>query len=158
MPVSSVWDERYMSLAAFIGTWSKDQSRKVGCVISGPSYEVRSIGYNGFPRGIREAPRSRRLPPDKYFWTEHAERNAIYLAARSGTPLYGCTLYVPWFPCTDCARAILQVGIARLVAIRPKGMDPQWDLQFRYARAMLNEARIPITWWNLTANRARRRQ
>src|ERR1700719_2153770 len=118
------WDERFFNLARHVGEWSKDRSRKVGCVIVGPYHEIRGIGYNGFPRGIDDAAFERHERPTKYLWTEHAERNAIFQAARIGTPLDGCTMYLPWFPCMACARAIVQVGIARLVALQPDTLDP----------------------------------
>src|SRR3954447_3751356 len=105
------WDGRFMQLATLIGGWSKDRSRKVGCVIVGAHNEVRSTGYNGFPRGVCDDEDYRHDRPMKYRWTEHAERNAIYSAARIGVPLEGCRMFLPWFPCMDCARAIVQAGI-----------------------------------------------
>lgn len=52
-----------------------------------------------------------------YVWTEHAERNLIYNAARVGTPLDGCILVVtPLFRCVECARAIVQAGFIAVVA------------------------------------------
>src|SRR5437868_3747766 len=113
------WDDRFIELARHIGQWSKDPSRKVGCVIVGPYNEVRATGYNGFPRGVDDSAVERNQRPAKYLWTEHAERNAIYNAARCGIPIAGCRIYVPWFPCMDCARAIVQVGLQELIAIRP---------------------------------------
>src|SRR5882724_1578597 len=108
-PVLTEWDRRFLDLARHVGQWSKDQSRQVGCVIVGPSREIRAIGYNGFPRGADDSPDSlRNTRPNKYLWTEHAERNAIYQAARIGITVSGCTMYLPWFPCMDCARAIVQ--------------------------------------------------
>src|SRR6266581_3511885 len=98
------WDTRFMVLARHIALWSKDPSRRVGCVIVGPNNEVRATGFNGFPRGVDDTKVERYDRPIKYLWTEHAERNAIYNAVRSGTPLDGCRMYLPWFPCMDCAR------------------------------------------------------
>jgi len=48
------WDSRFMGLALHVAEWSKDRSRKVGCVIVGPSNEIRAVGYNGFPRNIND--------------------------------------------------------------------------------------------------------
>jgi dCMP deaminase len=138
------WDSRFLELARYVGQWSKDRSRKVGCVIVGPHREVRALGYNGFPRGIDDAASDRHKRPDKYLWTEHAERNAIFQAARIGTPLEGCTMYLPWFPCMACARAVVQVGIARLVATRPDTSDPQWGEEFEAALALLKEANMIV--------------
>src|SRR5260370_34651295 len=106
-----------MDLAREIARWSKDRSGGVGCVIVGPDNEVRSTGFNGFPRGVNDEVESRHERPAKYKWTEHAERNAIYNAARVGIPIEGCRIYLPWFPCMECARAIIQTGIVELIGI-----------------------------------------
>ncbi len=142
--ISDVWDERWLKLAIQIGTWSKDPSRGVGCVIVGSSNQILSSGYNGFARGVNDHEESRNKRPAKYDWTEHAERNAIYNAARTGVALEGATIYLPWFPCAACSRAIVQVGINVLVAIRPAADDPQWADQFEVSEIMLREAGVQI--------------
>lgn len=143
----SGWDLRFLELARFVGQWSKDPSRKVGCVIVGQRREIRAIGYNGFPRGADDVPVNRYEKPAKYQWTEHAERNAIFQAARVGIAIQGCTMYLPWFPCVDCSRAIVQSGIARLVVERPDFEDPKWGEQFRMALDLLQEMRdLEIVW------------
>ncbi len=140
------WEMRFFELAKFVGSWSKDQSRKVGCVIVDTHRGVRAIGYNGFPRGVQDDVQSRHERPAKYLWTEHAERNAIYQAARMGISLENCTMYLPWFPCMDCARAIVQAGIIRLVASKPDLTDPKWGEQFGPAKELLNETGVEIVW------------
>jgi dCMP deaminase len=109
------WDTYFLQMAQLVSTKSKDRSTKVGCVIVGPDHEVRTTGYNGFCRGIIDDVDSRHERPDKYLWTEHAERNAIYNAARNGIQLAGCTAYVTLFPCADCSRAMIQSGIRKIV-------------------------------------------
>jgi len=140
------WDGRFMDLAKYVGHWSKDRSTGVGCVVVGPYKEIRSIGYNGFPRGLDDEVEERHARPEKYKWTEHAERNALYNAARIGVPVDGCTMYLPWFPCMDCARAIVQSGIRTLVAFRPDLNHPQWGDDFRMATALLLEAGVELRW------------
>jgi dCMP deaminase len=136
-------DWRYIEMADLVGTWSKDRSRKVGCVVVGPNKEVRSTGYNGFPRRVSDVIEERHKRPAKYMWTEHAERNAIYNAARVGIPLEGCTIYMAWFPCIDCARAIVQSGITTLVsASQPDLNDPKYGEEFRTGLQLLKEAGI----------------
>ena len=144
------WDSRYMKLAQHIATWSKDRSRQVGCVIVGPSNEIRTAGFNGFPRGVDDANESRHARPTKYKWAEHAERNAIYNAARAGIPLHGCRMYLPWFPCMDCARAIVQCGIAELICIKPDLADPQWGGDFAEVPRLLEEGAVTVRWWQPT--------
>lgn len=114
------WDKRYLELALHIAGWSKDTSTQVGCVVVGPDGEIRSTGYNGLPRYLDDTVPERHERPEKYFWFEHGERNAIYNAVRMGVSLRGCTLYVTSTPyrftvCTDCARGIIQSGITRVV-------------------------------------------
>jgi dCMP deaminase len=142
---STDWDRRLYELARYVGQWSKDRSTKVGCVISTPDRQIVSIGYNGFPRGIDDGQDARHSSPTKYLWTEHAERNAIYGAARLGIATNGCEMFLSWFPCMDCARAIVQAGISRLVAIQPDALDPKWGQQFVAARELLEEARVTIS-------------
>lgn len=138
------WDRRFMDLARHVGHWSKDKSRQVGCVVVGPDNSIRAIGFNGFPRGLNDELDERHHRPAKYLWTEHAERNAIYSAARSGVSLAGSKMYLPWFPCADCARAIVQAGIVELIAIPPDMADPQWGRGFAVSLELLNEAGVTI--------------
>ena len=133
------WNQRYFKLARHVAEWSKDPSTRVGCVIVSASNEIRSVGYNGFPRKVEDAP-ERLSRPEKYSWIEHAERNAIYAAARAGVPLDGCKMYTDWFPCVECARAIVQVGIRELFCREPDWTNAQWGESFRVSRSMLEEA------------------
>ena len=143
----SDWDERWMAMARLAASFSKDRSTKVGCVIVREN-RVLSLGWNGFPRGIDDDVEARHERPMKYAVTEHAERNAVYNAAREGVSLDAATIYVPWFPCADCARAIIQSGIWDLVAIQPAaGARPDWAESFAVAQEMLVEADVRIRWY-----------
>jgi dCMP deaminase len=141
---SANWDRRFMNLAIHIGGWSKDRSTKVGCVIVGPDNEVRSLGFNGFPRDVDDDVDDRHARPQKYLWTEHAERNAIYNAARVGVPVLGCRMYLPWYPCADCARAIVQAGIEELIAVEPDWEDSQWGTHFKFSQILFTEVGIKV--------------
>jgi len=141
------WDQRFMELARHVGTWSKDRSTKVGCVIVGSANEIRAIGYNGFVRGADDDVDERHQRPNKYIWTEHAERNAIYHAALVGVPLAGCRMYLPWFPCVDCARAIVQCGLTELIALQPDVSDKRWGSDFVNSIELLNEAGVPVRYF-----------
>jgi len=134
------WDRYFMNLAEVVASKSKDRSTKVGCVLVGPNNEIRSTGYNGFARGIDDDIDARHERPVKYSWTEHAERNAIYNAAFHGTALAGCRAYLQWFPCVDCARALVQAGISEVICVEPNFEDPQWGASFSLSRQMFAEA------------------
>lgn len=111
------WDKYFIEMAMLVSGKSKDPSTKVGCIIVGPDREIRSTGFNGFPRGVNERNDARWERPAKYKWVEHAERNAVYNAARTGASLKGCTAYLNWepIPCADCSRAFAQAGIVEIV-------------------------------------------
>jgi len=146
MSESTSWDVRLMLLAHHIAHWSTERGRRVGAVVVGPDHEVRSTGHNGFPRGVNDEieHRHNRESGEKYFWSSHAERNAIYNAARVGIPLKGCTIYVPWFPCGECAKAIIQSGIVELVAYQPDFTDAKWGQDFMRVVEMLGEAGVRV--------------
>jgi dCMP deaminase len=117
------WDALFVELARTYARKSKDESTRVGAVIVGPDHDQRAGGFNGLPRGVVDDPvrfpwsASRHRRPEKYSWYEHAERNAIYNAARAGVATGGCTMYVAGGPpCADCARAVIQAGIVEVVA------------------------------------------
>lgn len=138
------WDKRFMDLALYISGWSKHTGRHVGAVIVDNRHTVVSLGYNGCPRGCKDDDPSKYLVDTKYLFSEHAERNAIYNATRS---LLGCTLYIMWFPCADCARAIIQSGITTLVACKPNFKDSDWGKSFMASKQMLQEAKVRIRWY-----------
>lgn len=111
------WDEYFMGVAILSGMRSKDPNTQVGACIVSPDHKILSMGYNGFPLGCSddEFPWAREGEPleNKYFYTTHSELNAI-LNYRGGS-LEGATMYVTLFPCNECAKAIIQSGIRRLV-------------------------------------------
>lgn len=139
------WDTYFMSLAHAVAAKSKDESTKVGAVIVGPDHEIRSTGYNGFCRGARDDDPARQERPLKYKFFEHAERNAIYNAARSGACTLGCTLYCPWPPCTDCARAMVQAGIKEVVIEHGVEDCPdRWRDDMMLAKVILLECGVSL--------------
>lgn len=143
-----IWMRRFIGLCDHIADWSEDRDFQVGCVIVDPvGHEVRTTGYNGLPRGVsaQEDTRFDRASGEKFFWIEHAERNAIYNAARTGVSLVGCTAYVNRFPCADCGRALIQSGIAQVVAPPIPSKDGALDYSFQVSHRMLREAGLIIT-------------
>jgi dCMP deaminase len=146
------WDKRFLALAQTIASWSKDDSRKVGAVIVGKNNQVLSTGFNGLPRELVEKPvRTKRGPEgQKYLWTEHAERNSIYNAAYSGVAIRDAAMYVTLFPCADCARAIIQAGISRLICIsHERSESDPFSESWAVATEMLLEAGVQVEFVDL---------
>jgi len=145
------WDEYFMTLVYLVAMRSKDDRTHVGAIVVGPDHEIRSTGYNSFPRNIQDDIPDRQVSPDKYLWIEHAERNSIYNAARVGIPLINCTLYTNGLPCADCARAAIQAGIKEIVidADWDKGSNrDQWKNSQSCAMTMLQEAGVVVRAWS----------
>lgn len=137
------WDQYFLEIAKTVALKSKDQSSKIGAVIIGPDYEIRSTGYNGLPRGANDEDLVKQERPMKYKYFEHAERNAIYNAARFGATTEGCSMYCLWPPCPDCARGIIQAGIKRLVVGKPIIACPaRWHEDLAIAVDMLRECGV----------------
>ncbi len=142
--MSEKWDKRFLDLAEQISTWSKDPSTKVGCVVVGEDREIRSTGFNGFPRGISDD--SERLTDRelKYPLICHAEENAIMHAARIGLSLKNCIAYVTWPPCTRCARSLIQAGVVEIVYPKECVVPSRWESDFNLSTEMMKEAGLNI--------------
>lgn len=135
------WTRRWLDLATFFATWSKDPSTKVGCVLVGDNKVLLSQGYNGLPRGVADLP-LRMERPAKYLWTSHAEESAVAHAARIGVSLAGCTAYVTHCPCSRCARSLIQAGVAKVITGPGQtNMEPE---EFAVAATMFREAGVVV--------------
>ena len=142
--MSTKWDQRFLKLAEHISGWSKDPSTKVGCVVVGEDREIRSTGFNGFPRGIADDAARLEDREQKYPLICHAEENAIMHAARIGLSLKGCTAYVTWPPCTRCARSLIQAGVVEVVYPEEIEVPERWMADFDMSTSMMGEAGLNI--------------
>lgn len=138
------WDLRALQMAHLVSSFSKDPSTKSGAVILRPDKTVASVGYNGFPRKLRDDDELYANREVKYARVIHCEMNAALHAKQD---LEGCTLYTfPWITCDRCAVHMIEWGIARLVTITP---DPErearWKTALDAARAFWAEAGIPVS-------------
>ena len=140
------WDETFFGLIEVLRLRSKDSSFKQATVIVGKDHEILSMGYNCFPRDINDNAKERQERPAKYLYFEHAERNAIYNAARNGIALKNTTIYLLWLPCADCARAIIQSGITEVVVRQDFVMPDRWKESMDASVAMLQEAGVSINY------------
>jgi len=147
--VDNKWDKYFMKMASVASEMSKDPSTQVGAVIVGPNREVRSTGYNGMPMGVDDSVEERISNRAlKLMFFEHAERNAIILAARHGTAIEGCTMYINGSsgglpPCADCARAIIQAGIVRVI-VTSVLLPVRWKDTCMVGMEMMSEAGVLV--------------
>lgn len=145
------WDQYFKDMAELVARKSKDKFTKIGAVIVGPDNEVRSTGYNSFPRGLNDDLDERQERPEKYYWFEHGERNSIFNAARHGVSLKGCRMFLNCgVPCADCARAIIQVGIVEVImpqfesVTTAAGNKQKWTDSAKRSLQMFKEAGVIV--------------
>jgi dCMP deaminase len=144
------WTEYFLGIAEQVKLKSKDKYTKIGAIIVGEDNEVLSTGYNSFPRGLADNVDSRQERPEKYFWFEHAERNAIYNAARVGTPLKNSTIYLTsGLPCMDCARGIVNSGVKKVYCKEEctTNNKEKWEESQKKSRELLIECGIEIIYY-----------
>lgn len=109
------FNDLWFNHAMLMAKKSKDPRTQVGAVIVSPdSRTLVASGYNGPPRGWPDKKISSLTKEEKALICEHAERNAIYNAARLGAKTENCNIYVTLTPCNDCARGIIQAGIKKV--------------------------------------------
>lgn len=141
------WDERFLDMARMVATWSKDPSTKCGAVLVDTMRRVVGTGYNGFPRGVHDAPERYSDRMVKYKMVVHAEANAILNAI---VRLSDATLYSTKYPCSECAKLICQSGIAQVVCpARGQANDPdpsvqRWAEDAAFSNVMMTEAGIIV--------------
>lgn len=147
--MSERWDRHFLQLCLEHARMSKDPSTRVGCVIVGPDSEIRSTGFNGFPRGIADTAERLADRDTKLKLVVHAETNAILNAARIGVSVKGCTLYLAatddsglvWGgpPCTRCTVEVIQSGVTEIVSYPTKSVPSRWHEDLALARSLLQE-------------------
>ena len=122
------WNELFIGLAKILSMRSKDPNTQVGSCLITPDKRILSIGYNGLPIGNHDGdfPWNREgehLSDTKYPYVVHAEHNAISMA--NGKDLTAAVLYVNLFPCSNCAKIIIQSGIKQVYYTNDKYHDTE---------------------------------
>ncbi len=131
-----------METALRAASLSPNRVRQVGAVlVARDGTEIAAC--NTFPAGVRDI-EERHEGDGRLVWMEHAERHAIFEAARRGVATAGACLTTTFFPCIDCARAIVDAGVARLDTPAPDFDDAVWGRSFERSLAILREGGVEI--------------
>ena len=144
--------KKFFELANFqANLFSKDPNTKVGCILLAPeSLFVLSTGYNGLCKGLDETKPERWQRQTKHFHVVHAEQNCLANACRHGISLANSIAIVTLFPCTTCAKLLIQSGIKYLVTKEPDMKCPRWGEEFKYSLELLQESGIDIMYVETT--------
>lgn len=144
MKKKNKWHYRFLNIAKEVSSWSKDPSTKVGAVIVDKDQRFISLGYNGFPKGVKDTIEKLKDREQKYKHMVHAERNALLFANKS---LKGCTIYTyPFMPCSECASMIIQSGIKKVFSFPSEetyGAE-RWNESFKISKNMFKEAGVKL--------------
>ncbi len=142
--MSKNWDIRFLRLAREVSTWSKDPSTKVGAIIIDRKKRIVSVGYNGFPRTVKDDKELYNDRAQKYRRVVHAEQNAILFAGKSDFSYH--TLYTyPIPPCPNCTPLIIQTGIEKVVTVTTSVADPHYTERlnnWEVVQRLLREANV----------------
>lgn len=121
------WDEYFVGVSLLAALRSKDPSTQVGACVVSHDNRILSTGYNGTPVGFNddEFPWSRDGDPldNKYLYVVHSERNAILNYRGSIKDFKDAKVYVNLFPCNECAKELVQLGIKEVIYIEDKYAD-----------------------------------
>lgn len=118
------WDEFFMGIAVLASGRSKDPNTQVGACIVDNSNRILSVGYNGAPNGFDDSNfpwnRNGNKLEVKYTYVCHSELNSILNYHGPKCDLVGSKMYVNLFPCSECAKAIIQSGIKEVIYLSDK--------------------------------------
>ena len=107
------WDDYFMRLAYMAATRATCSRKHVGAIIVSPDMRVVATGYNGAPSGQPSCDEvGHEIYMEHCIRTIHSEANAISFAGHFAS---GCTIYCTCIPCYDCAKLIVNAGIAKVV-------------------------------------------
>lgn len=126
-----------------VSSWSKDPSTKCGCVLV-RDRRILATGYNGFPANLSDSLDRYSNREYKLAVVIHAEKNAIFNAAKNGATIEGATAYINWHPCGQCASALIQAGVVKVVCPDPNTAPERWRENFKIANDLLFEAGIQV--------------
>lgn len=102
------WEEYAIALAKVASLKSKDPYVKVGCALLRHDNTVASLGYNGFPSGVKEDWSNR---DERRKYVNHAEANALRFIKPNECKLAATTM----LPCNDCLKSLASYGIKKIV-------------------------------------------
>lgn len=135
-PMEIHWRDRFIDLVETFAKWSKDPSRKIGCVIVSADRGIIGHGYNGFPKGVPDVADAFYNKEYKRLRMIHAELNAVL---NSSSNLADSTLFTNRFPCHTCAGVIVQKNIGKIVVPAPYLKHKDWGESWKASLAILHE-------------------
>ena len=139
------WDEYFMGIALLSAERSKDPNTQVGSCIVNDENKIVSVGYNGAPTkfsdDIMPWDREGDFVNTKYAYVCHSELNALLNYRGNNNDFVGARIYVHYFPCNECAKAIIQSGIKEVIFYHTYDYDHHSD-EMEASKRMLDECGV----------------
>lgn len=145
---------KFIDVAEAMASLSKDPSTKVAALAIDDDGMILASGYNGFPRGVDDDPALYADKEQKYARVVHAEQNLVAMAARHGIKLCGSSvLLTSLYPCRDCAKILIQVGIKKVYAPEmPPGHSRIWYEHQSISEEMFNQSGVEVVLYGNASN------
>ena len=141
------WDSRFLRIAEEVRRWSKDPGTTVGCVLV-KDRRILATGYNGFPANLSDSLSLYQDREYKLSVVVHAEKNSLFNAAKNGANTESCTAYVTFPPCSQCAAALIQAGVGKIICPDPALSPERWKQNFLIASNILSEAGVKTLYYS----------
>lgn len=141
-------DTYFMRMAELVSSRSTCLRRAVGAVIV-KDKRVLTTGYNGSPRGLKHCEEMGCVRDELNIPSGtrhelcrgvHAEQNAVIQAAYFGVSINGSTLYCTTFPCSMCAKILINAGISEIVY--------RIDYEDTLSKSLFKEAGVVMRSWS----------
>jgi dCMP deaminase len=130
---------------------SRKKNTKVGALLLDKNYEIIIEACNDYIYPVYDSENFESLQ-DKKLYSEHAERHLIYSSIRLGIhDFQDKILVVTHFPCCDCARAIILIGIRKLLIGTKYGdanFYSKWKDNINVSHRMLLQNNVEINFFN----------
>ena len=119
------WDEYFLRITKEVAQRSTCLRRQVGALLVLDKH-ILTTGYNGAPSGLPHCleigclREQLKVPPGERHELcrgLHAEMNALLQASQCGVKISGATLYTTTYPCSLCAKMLVNTGIKRVVTL-----------------------------------------
>ena len=140
------WDYRWFQLLDLVASWSNDPSTKVAAIIIPQNSDIPVLGYNGFPRNVKDYPERYNDRELKYKLIVHAEQNCILNALRNNINIKDGKIYVSFPPCHECSKSIVQSGLSEVIYRKPtEDFLSRWKESLEISQIILGEGNIKLT-------------
>lgn len=139
------WNEYFMRMVYLVSSKSKDPRTKIGAVIVKDNNPI-SLGYNGFPRGVKDLKERYENRPEKLNFIAHGEFNSVINAAKLGISTNNTIIFTNGIPCLNCCKAIINAGIVQVFIHKqwPMMNNAEWKKSAEYSMTMFKESEVSV--------------